>query len=98
MAATGFLSAQVQFLDDNGDPLAGGFLYAYEAGTSTPQDTFSESDLAPGHENTNPVELDSAGRAVIYLSPTPAYKFMLTDANLVPIWTQDNVSPAEVAT
>jgi hypothetical protein len=98
MAATGFLSPQCQFIDDNGDPLAGGFLYSYTAGTSTPQDTFLDADLAPGHENTNPVELDSAGRAVIYLSPTPAYKFILKDANLVTIWTQDDVSPAMVAT
>lgn len=98
MAAIGFGSAQVQFLADDGKPLAGGFLYSYTAGTSTPQDTFSDSDLDPLHANTNPVELDSAGRAVIYLSPTPAYKFILTDADLVTVWTQDDVSPAAVAT
>lgn len=98
MAAISFASPQVQFFSDDGDPLAGGFLYAYIAGTSTPKDTFNNSDLAPGHENTNPVELDSAGRAVIYLSPTPAYKFILKTAALVTVWTQDAVSPAAVAT
>lgn len=97
MAAIGFNSPQVQFFDNDGNPLAGGFLYAYEAGTSTPQDTFNDSSLDPGSANPNPVELDSAGRAVIYLSPTPAYKFILADADDVAIWTQDNVSPAEVA-
>lgn len=95
MAATGFLSPQVQFFDDDGVPLAGGFLYSYTAGTSDLQDTYSDSDLSVPNEN--PVELDSAGRAVIYLDPTPAYKFILKDADLVTVWTQDDVSPAEVA-
>jgi hypothetical protein len=95
MAAIGYASPNIQLFDHNGDPLAGGLLYAYEAGTDTPQDTFADSDLAV--PNTNPVELDSAGRAVVYLSPTPAYKFILTDADDVPVWTQDAVSPAAVA-
>jgi hypothetical protein len=97
MAATGFQSAQVQLFDDNGDPLAGGKLYFYEAGSSTPQDTFTQSDLDPMSANTNPVILDSAGRAVIYFSPTPAYKCLCTDANDVEVWTQDEISPAAVA-
>ncbi len=98
MAAIGLSLPNVQFLDDNGNPVSCGLLYAYEAGTSTPQDTFTNSDLAPGHENTNPVVLDSAGRAVIYLTPTPAYKFILTDVTANQIWEQDDVSPAAVAT
>lgn len=97
MAATGFLTAQVQILDDNGDPLANGLLYFYTAGTSTPQDTFFDADLAPGHENTNPVQLDAAGRAVIYFSPTPAYKCICKDSNGATVWTQDDISPAMVA-
>ena len=96
MAATGFLSPQVQFFDDEGAPLAGGFLYAYTAGSDTPQNTYSESTLTTA--NTNPVELDAAGRAVIYLLQTPAYKFTLKDADLVTIWSQDQVTPAETAT
>lgn len=97
MAATGFLSAQVQLFDDDGNPLDGGLLYFYTAGTSTPQDTFNESDLDPAHANTNPVELDSAGRAVIYFSPTPAYKCICKTSAGVTLWTQDNISPAAVA-
>jgi hypothetical protein len=96
MAAIGYTSPHVQFFDNNGDPLAGGFLYAYAAGSvDTPQDTFTDSARAVPNEN--PVELDSAGRAVVYLSPTPAYKFVLTDADDVVIWSQDAVSPAAVA-
>jgi len=95
MAAIGFSSPNIQLFDDNGDPLAGGLLYAYVAGSDTPQDTFTDHELAVPNEN--PVELDSAGRAVVYLSPTPAYKFILTDADDVVVWTQDMVSPAAVA-
>lgn len=96
MAATGFLSAQVQFFSDDGVPLAGGKANFYEAGTSVAQDTYSDSDLST--PNTNPVILDSAGRAVIYFAPTPAYKLILTDADDVVVFTQDNISPAQVAT
>ena len=88
----------MQILDDEANALAGGFLYFYTAGTSTPQNTYSHADLAIGHANTNPVELDSAGRAVIYFSPTPAYKCICKDATLVTLWTQDLISPAAVAT
>lgn len=96
MAATGFLSAQVQFFDNNGDPLVGGKLYFYQAGTVTPQDTFTDSSLSV--PNTNPVILDSAGRAVIYFSPTPAYKCICQTSAGASVWTQDNISPAQVAT
>lgn len=96
MAAIGFNSAQCQFFDNDGNPLAGGFLTFYAAGTVNLQDTFTDSDLLVA--NTNPVELSSSGRAVIYFSPTPAYKCICTDADLVELWSQDNISPAAVAT
>lgn len=97
MAATGLLLPVLQFFDNDGDPLAGGFLYTYAAGGSTPQATYLDSDLAPGSANTNPIELDSAGRCVVYVTPTPALRLVLTDADAVQIWEQDDVSPAEVA-
>ncbi len=96
MPGIGYASPNVQFFDHNGDPLAGGFVYSYTAGSDTPQDTWTTSDLDVANEN--PIELDSAGRAVIYLSPTPAYKFIVKTSLLVTITTQDNVSPAAVAT
>lgn len=67
--ALGLLNPLAQFFADDGTPLAGGLVYAYAAGSTTPQDTFFNADLAPGHENTNPVVLDAYGKAVIYLSP-----------------------------
>lgn len=54
-----------QFVDDNGRPLAGGKVWTYESGTTTPKATYADPDgLAV---NTNPVILDEAGRANIYL-------------------------------
>jgi hypothetical protein len=35
-----------QFFDNNGDPLVGGKLYTYAAGTTTPQTTFTSSSGA----------------------------------------------------
>lgn len=52
--------SNVQFLDNNGDPLSGGKLYTYTAGTSTPKTTYK--DLDGLEANTNPIILDSAGR------------------------------------
>lgn len=81
---------QQQLFDNNGAPLAGGKLYAYEAGTSTPKDTFTteEGDVA----NTNPVILDSAGRANVWLG-SGAYKIVLKDSTeATTFWTIDNVT------
>lgn len=76
-------------LDTNGNPLSGGLLYTYSAGTTDPLDTFSDVGLTTA--NANPVVLDAAGRATIYLTPA-SYKFVLKDSLGTTIWTQDNVS------
>lgn len=81
------------FTDVNFVPLDGGKLYFYTAGTSTPEDTFTTSDLQPGTENPNPIILNSSGFAddPIYGSAV-GYKVNLTDANDVQIagWPRDN--------
>lgn len=78
--------------DDDGAILPGALLYAYAAGTTTPLDTYSD---AVGTPNTNPVECDAAGRAVVYLSAA-AYKFVLGDADGNVIWTRDQVASVAV--
>jgi hypothetical protein len=78
-----------RFFDANGAPLAGGQLFSYEAGTVTPQATYSN---ATGTTNSNPVVLDADGYADVWLDPTLAYKFVLEDANNNVIWTVDNVA------
>jgi hypothetical protein len=75
--------------DNNGDPLVGGKLYTYAAGTSTPLATYSDVGLTTA--NANPVVLDSAGRATVYLLAS-SYKFVLKDSSDVTIRTQDNIS------
>lgn len=81
----------VQYFNNAGTtPLAGGKLYTYAAGTLTPLVTYSNSD---GTQNTNPVILDSTGRAVIYRS-SASYKFILKTSADVTIWTRDNIQSA----
>jgi len=78
-----------QFLDNNGNPLAAGKLYTYAAGTTTPLATYTDVGLSVA--NANPVILDSAGRATVFLT-SASYKFVLATSADVTIWTQDNVS------
>lgn len=86
--ATLYTQHFIQFFDGDGAPLAGGKLYAYEAGTTTPKDTYT--DAGGGTPNPNPVVLDASGRATVFLSGS--YKFKLTDSADVEIETTDNVS------
>lgn len=76
-----------QEFDNNGEPLAGGKVYTYAAGTTTPKRTFTDADETA--ENANPIILDSAGRADIWLDEG-AYKFVITDSSDVTIKTVDD--------
>lgn len=76
-----------QFIDSNGNPLAGGKIYTYAAGTTTPKNSYS--DAAGTIANTNPVILDSSGRADIWL--LGSYKIIVKDSADVLIHTTDNV-------
>lgn len=53
-----------QFSDQNGAPYANGKVYFYVPNSTTPKTTWVDPNQATA--NTNPVTLDSAGRAVIY--------------------------------
>lgn len=66
-----------QFLDSNGHPLAGGCVFSYAAGTSTPLATYTDSTGA--FANANPVSLDSGGFASIWLS-SALYKIVVKSA------------------
>jgi hypothetical protein len=85
---------KAQWFDNDGDPASGYQLFTYEAGSATKLATYSDVDLAV--PNTNPIILDSAGRATIFLSAL-SYKFVLsddtdTDPPTSPLWTVDNVA------
>ena len=75
--------------DTDGVPLASGKLYTYEAGTTTPKATFTDSSEAV--ENANPIILDSDGYADLWLGDG-TYKLVLKDSNDATIKTLDNVA------
>lgn len=85
---------KTQFIDAAGEPLVGGKLYSYAAGTTTPQPTYTDSTGATA--NSNPVILDARGEANVWLGES-TYKFKLTDANDVEIWTVDYISAPTTA-
>ena len=81
-----------QFFDDNGVPLAGGLIYTYLSGTSTPATTYTSSSGAT--PNTNPIVLDAAGRVAeeVWLTDDVQYRLVLQTALSVQIWLKDNIS------
>lgn len=85
--------AAAQFFDDNGDPLTGGKLYTYAAGTTTPAVTYTTSAGNVAH--SNPIVLDAAGRvpgsSEIWVNFAP-YKFILKNSVDVTLGTWDNIS------
>lgn len=83
-----------QFFDPHGIPLAGGKLYTYLAGTTTPAVTYQDQALTT--QNENPIPLDSLGSCSIWLNPDKIYKFVLKSAAGVTQsgWPLDNVSGA----
>ena len=84
----------VQFADANGLPLAGGLIYTYAAGTSTPLAAYTDSTGSVAL--ANPVVLDSAGRAQIWLGQSN-YKLIVKDSGGVTQWTLDGVSEVSLA-
>ena len=85
---------KLQFFDANGDPLVGGKLYTYAAGTTTPLASYTDSTGLIA--NTNPIVLDSRGEANVWLSGA-IYKFALYTSVGVLIWTVDNINGSTFA-
>ena len=83
-------SPKAQFLDANGNPLVGGKVYTYAAGTTTPLATFTDASATT--PNTNPVILDSRGECNLWFSTATSYKVILKDANDVTQWSVDNIA------
>lgn len=82
-----------QLFDNNGDPLTGGKVFTYAAGTTTNQTTYTNASGSVPH--SNPIILDAAGRVPggeIWLTDGSVYKFVITDSTNVLIGTYDNIS------
>lgn len=80
-----------KFTDPNGNPLAYGLLYTYEAGSTTPIATYIDSTATT--QNSNPIVLDAFGGCSLWIIANTAYKFNLTDqyGNQIPGWPVDQV-------
>jgi hypothetical protein len=62
MAATVCPAPQFVGLDNSGNPLSGGKLYSYSAGTTTNLNTFSDSDLSVANGEFLQVQTDLVRR------------------------------------
>lgn len=68
-----------RFTDTNGNPINGGLMYVYEAGTTTPLDTYTDSALTTAADN--PIVLDSAGLIPVRYAAPDEYKFVLRSSD-----------------
>ena len=87
-AGTISFSLSQQF-DSSGNPLNGGKLYFYQAGTTTPQSAYSDSALTL--PLANPITLDSAGRVPQFFLADGTIKIRLTNSAGVAQVTADGV-------
>lgn len=94
MANAPWVTPNVQFFDNSGLPLAAGKLYTYVAGSTTPQTTYTTATGSTA--NANPVILDSAGRANVWLQAA-SYRFDLKDSTGVLLWSVDNVTASALS-
>ena len=79
-----------QFFTDAGAVAASYKLYTYVSGTTTPQATYT--DQAGTVANANPIILDSAGRATIWLTVGETYTFALKTPADATVKTWDGIS------
>lgn len=81
---------RLYFRNSAGGALSNGFVYTYVSGTSTPQSTFT--DATGSTPNSNPVVLDAAGSAAIWLSSGLTYRFVIQTSGHVPLFTIDGIA------
>jgi len=81
------------FFDNNGNLLAGGLIYTYQAGSSTPLVTYA--DNGGTIPNANPIVLNSSGRPAseIWLLAGYSYKFVIQTSSGSSVQTLDNIYP-----
>ena len=90
MAGAHIGNPKPQFFDASGNPLVGGTLTVYLAGTTTLTNTWQ--DRAQTTLNTNPITLDARGECSLWLDALLTYKFVLKNALGVEQWTYDNIT------
>ena len=75
-----------QFIDGNGNPLAGGSVAFYLPGTLTPTNTWQDPGLTT--LNANPVILDANGMASIWGADSTQYRQVVDNSLGEQIWDQ----------
>lgn len=80
-----------QFLDINGNPLAGGKVWTYLAGTNFQTPTYTDGTGTA--QATNPIILDSGGFTQIFLATNLQYKFVVMDSSNAIQYTVDYINP-----
>ena len=82
-------ASKLQEFDSSGAVCNGCYLYTYDTGTTTPRATKVSKS---GASNTNPIILDSNGRANVWIDTTE-YRFVLKESDdSTTVYTVDNVS------
>lgn len=81
-----------QFVDANGAPMSSGTVTFYVAGSTTPQNTYTDS--TGGVANANPITLNTRGETPneVWLMGGVTYKLVLKDSSGSTVWTVDNIS------
>jgi len=87
MAVVHLTYPKFRAFDSSNNPLSGGKVNVYTAGTSDRVDTYT--DQGAGTANANPVILDANGEAEIWYNTS--VKIVLTDSDDVQLWSMDNV-------
>lgn len=88
-----------QTIDANGDPLVGGQIETYLAGSSTPAATYTDDSGSTPH--SNPIVLNSLGyptQGSIWLTGGVSYKFIIKSASGVTLRTIDEIAGINDAT
>lgn len=81
-------------IDGNGNPLRGGNLYTYIAGTTTNKATYTNVGLTTPH--ANPVVLNSDGEALIYLQGSYNMNLTTSAGAQVPGWPINNIRASDL--
>jgi microcystin-dependent protein len=89
MAGTLFGMGLQQQVDINGRPMSGCLLYLYDAGTSTPADSFQDFGLTV--LNSWPLEADSSGRVPQFWLADGSYRARLTTSDGTEIFDFDGI-------
>lgn len=91
------LSQEILFLNDSvGRVAAGAKMFFYEAGTTTPKNTYTNSELSS--TNSNPVIADGRGIFPDIWLETGAYDIVAQENDGTQIWVSENVNAADAAT